>query len=273
MTGSDDTRRRELRLIVWTGTGATALFLVLSWVTTQVESVRAALPFTEDPYDAVVSFAVIAIGVVGGATLVRAMGHVRGPYDPSVARRIAIGVAIATVIVAVALVSDVAAVVVGPLDVAGPGVAAVLALLGISAGSTVVALACVARGRSALLRVPPVPDVEPDMLDELGSIVESIGAARAADRLAGWVERSPLSPRRHRVLVGVLGGLAAGIAAVAWHAVREGPWASPAAATLFGVLIAAGVAGAYLVCLAPLRLIRPAGAEPLRPLGHRARGA
>ena len=273
MTGSDDTGRRDLRLITWTGTGATALFLVLSWVTTQVESVRAALPFTEDPYDAVVSFAMIAIGVVGGATLVRAIGHMRRPYDPSVGRRIAIGVGIATVIVAVALASDVAAVVAGPLDVAGTGVAAALVLIGISAGSTLVALACVARGRSALLRAPPVPDGEPDILDELGSIVGSIGAARTADRLAGWVERSPLSPRRHRVLVGVAGGLAAGITAVAWHAVLEGPWASPAAAVLFGTLMAIGVAGAYLVCLAPLRLIRPPGAESLRPQGQRARGA
>lgn len=258
MTGSDDARRRDLRLIVWTGTGATALFLILSWVTTQVESVRAALPFTEDPYDAVVSFAVITIGVVGGATLVRAIGHMRRPYDPSVGRRIAIGVGIASVIVAVAMVSDVAAVLAGPLDVGGPAVAAVLALVGITAGLTVVALACIGLGHTALLRAPDTSDTEPDLLDELGSIVGSVGATHAADDLADWVEWSPLSPRRHRVLVGVVGGVAAGILAVIWHAVREGPWGSPVAAVLFGTLMAIGVAGAYLICLAPLRLLRRA---------------
>ena len=258
MNGPEGTRRRDLRLVTRTGSVATALFFGFSWLTTQVGSIRAALPFTEDPYDAVVSFGVIAIAVVGGATVFRAIVHARRPYDPSVARRIAIGFAIATVIGAVALVSDVVAMLVGPLDVAEPGVKIVLGFFGISAVSTIVALACIGRARSALIHAPAMPDAEPDMLDDLGSIVVSVGAPRAADGLAGWIERSALSPRRHRVLVGVLGGVAAGVAAVAWHAVREGPWASPAAAALFGTLMAIGVAGAYLVCLAPLRLLRPA---------------
>jgi hypothetical protein len=258
MTGLDGTRRRDLRLATWTGTIATALFLALSWLTTQVESIRAAFPFTEDPYDAVVSFGVIAIAVIGGATAFRAIVHARGPYDPSVARRIAIGVALATLIAAVALVSDAVAMIAGPIDLAAPGVGIVLVMFATAAGTTVVALACIVRARAALLHPAASTDAEPDMLDELGSIVGSVGAARAADGLAGWVERSALSPRRHRVLVGVLGGIAAGVAAVAWHAMREGPWASPAAAMLFGTLMAVGVAGAYLACLAPLRLLRPA---------------
>ena len=41
-----------------------------------------------------------------------------------------------------------------------------------------------------------------------------------------------------------------------WHAFREGAWASPIAAVLFGGLMAIGVIGAYLVFLEPLRLVR-----------------
>lgn len=256
MTTEDTIAARDLRLVTRTGTTAVGSFLIVSWLTTQVESIRSALPFTEDPYDAIVSFAVVGIAVVGGATLVRAIGHLRRPYDASAARRIAIGAAIATVIAAVAVVSDVVAMILAPADLGAPGVTVVLGILGITAGMTVVALACIGRARSALLRVPAMADTEPDIIDEIGSIAGSVGAARMADGFAGWVERSPVSPRRHRVLAGILGGAAAGVAAVAWHAIREGPWASPVAAAVFGILTTLGVAGAYFVCLAPLRLLR-----------------
>ena len=49
----------------------------------------------------------------------------------------------------------------------------------------------------------------------------------------------------------------AGVGAVVWHAFREGAWASPTAAMLFGGLMAIGVIGPYLVFLEPLRLVRP----------------
>jgi hypothetical protein len=57
----------------------------------------------------------------------------------------------------------------------------------------------------------------------------------------------------------VVGGLIAGVGASAWHAIREGAWASPVAAVVFGGLIAAGVTGAYLLGLEPLRLLRSPG--------------
>ncbi len=273
MTGADATPARDLRLVTRTSAAAVGLFLLLSWTTTQVKSIRVALPFTEDPYDAVVSFAVVGIAVVGSATLVRAIGHMRRPHDPAVARRIAIGAAIATLAVAVALTSDFVALVavgmsvdisVGETGVA-VGLAVALGLLAMSAAATAVALVYLWRARSALLHAPTGLDrePEPDIIDELGSIAGSLGASRVADGLVGWVERSPLSPRRHRVLAGILGSVAAGVAAVAWHALREGPWASPAAAAFFGLLMAVGVAVAYLLCLGPLRLLRPPS-EPRR---------
>ena len=95
----------------------------------------------------------------------------------------------------------------------------------------------------------------------MASIVGSVGARRAADRFANWVERSPLSPRRHRVAVGLLGALVAGVGAIAWHAFREGAWNSVGVAVLFGALMVLGVAASYLLCLGPLRLLRPAARD------------
>ena len=118
-------------------------------------------------------------------------------------------------------------------------------------------LAAIWGARDTLRHAPPRPDPEPDLIDEVGAIVEAVGARGLAARLGGWVDRSPLSPRRHRIVVGIVGALAAGVGAVVWHAFREGAWASPSAAMLFGGLMAIGVIGPYLVFLEPLRLVRP----------------
>ena len=112
------------------------------------------------------------------------------------------------------------------------------------------------QARDTLRHAPPRPDPEPDLIDEVGAIVEAVGARGLAARLGDWVDRSPLSPRRHRIVVGIVGALAAGVGAVVWHAFREGAWASPTAAMLFGGLMAVGVIGPYLVFLEPLRLVR-----------------
>ena len=127
----------------------------------------------------------------------------------------------------------------------------------LAAGNALLGLAAIWEARGTLRHAPPRPDPEPDLIDEVGAIVEAVGARGLAARLGGWVDRSPLSPRRHRIAVGVLGALVAGVGAVVWHAFREGAWASPTAAMLFGGLMAIGVIGPYLVFLEPLRLVRP----------------
>jgi hypothetical protein len=248
--------KHDLRLITFSGAAASFAFVLLAIVTTQVDVIRAGLPFTEDPYDAVTWFALLGIAVVGGATIVRSIGHRSGTYDPAVARRIAMGAAIATVVVAVGVVSDVLALVLvgAPRGSAGFGIA--MALLVLAAADALIGLIAIWRGRSALRHAPPRLEPEPDLIDEVGAIVGAVGAQGAAARFGAWVERSPLSPRRHRIAVGVLGALAAGIAAIVWHAFREGAWASPAAALLFGSLMAIGVIAPYLLCLEPLRLVR-----------------
>lgn len=257
--------RRDLRQTTNSGAMAVGLFLGLSWVTTQVEAIRVDVPFTEDPYDAIVSFAVIGIVVIGGTTIVRALGHMSRPMEVSVIRRIAIGAVLALAMAGIALVSDLVAIVTVGVEVGGPDVAAVQFLVGLAVVAAIAATAVAWRARGALVHPPGDPSLEPDILDELGALAGSVGAARSASRLLRWAEDSPFSPRRHRVAAGLIVGIAAGVGAVVWHAIREGAWASPAAAVLFGTLMAVGVIGAYLVCLGPLRLLRPVrGHEAVR---------
>lgn len=255
-------RRAQLR-IAWTSTPVAASFLVFAWLTTQVQALRTELPFTEDPYDAVVSYAVIGIAVVGGASIFRVIVHARRPYDPVVGRRVAIGAVLAMAMAVVAVASDAVAVALVGVDLGAPGMRVMVGLLAAGGLGSAVAIVVAWRERTALMNAPDAVEPEPDLLDDLGSFVAAIGAVRVASFLAAWVERSPLSPRRHRLLVGVVAGVGAGFGAVAWHAFREGPWASEAVAVLFGGLMAAGVCGAYLLGLVPLRLLRsPRTTEP-----------
>ena len=77
------------------------------------------------------------------------------------------------------------------------------------------------------------------------------------DRTSNFIDRSALSPRRHRLAVGILGALATAVAFDVWHAFREGPWV-PAGAVVFGLLAGLGAIVIYGLTLRPLRLIRPA---------------
>ena len=243
----------RIRQLLGSGAVAIAAFVVFAFLTTQLHALRDQLPFTDDPWDAVTSYALIGIAVVGGATVLRALGELVRREDPGAERPIVRGVTIGVIIAAVTLASDTVAVVVLP----PPGdlsVAAMLALLAVPVVATVVALAAVWEARTTFRA--PASEPEPDLLDEVDVLVGSIGAVGLAGRLATWLETSPISPRRHRILVGVVGGLVAGVGASAWHAFREGAWASPGAAILFGGLIAIGVTGAYLLGLEPLRLVR-----------------
>jgi hypothetical protein len=139
-------------------------------------------------------------------------------------------------------------------------------LLGIGLVASCVAVSVAWNERAVLLEAPPAAGPEPDLLDDLGAFVVAIGARRIGSWLASWAERSSVSPRRHRVLAGVLVGAAAGIGAAAWHAISEGPWASPAVAAFFGLLVTLGVFGAYAVGLVPLRLLRsPGRVQPDEP--------
>ncbi len=73
-----------------------------------------------------------------------------------------------------------------------------------------------------------------------------------------FLASSPVSPRRHRLIFGLLAAALVGVAFAVWHSIVEGPWASLPVMVLFAALIGFGVLAIYLVTLVPLRLIRPA---------------
>ena len=107
----------------------------------------------------------------------------------------------------------------------------------------------------------PEPDLLDDALglgDELAGRIPPLRPLRAVlTGTADFLDHSALSPRRHRLAVGILGALATAIAFDVWHAFVEGPWV-PAGAVVFGLLAGLGAIVIYGLALRPLRLIRPA---------------
>jgi hypothetical protein len=243
---------------------AVVVYAVLWLLTTQVRAVREVSPFGEDPWDLVASFAVVMLPLVVGATFVRSVAH-RGPrLERPVARRIALGSGIAVAIVAAAVLTDIVAITTSAdrPGAGGPERGLILWLVLISAVVTGVALGLVARA-AIVLRHPTTADVrtapEPDVVDDALGLAAHVGISRGLVAAVGsFFDRSPISPRRHRVAFGLLLAIAGSVAFVVWHAFREGPWASPFAAVFFGLFPLVGILAIYLVTLAPLRLLRPA---------------
>ncbi len=114
MTERDETR--ATRLAANAAAVAVVLFGLFCFLTTQVHVLRETLPFTVDPYDAVESYALMAIALVAGVTWIRSLRHREPVLDPAVARRIRLGVAIALAVMGVTLVSDVVAYLAPPAD-------------------------------------------------------------------------------------------------------------------------------------------------------------
>ncbi len=264
---SDRDETRATRLAANTAACAVVLFGLLCFLTTQVHDLRETLPFTLDPYDAVVSYAVMAIALVAGATWVRSLRHRETVLDPAVARRIRLGIGIALAIMGVTLVSDALAYAAPPADAGTelPWFVAALWLINsvAVAAATVLLVRAVRAGTATGAATPSAP--EPDLLDDaLGLGDELVGRIPplrplrpVVARTTAFLDRSGLSPRRHRLAVGILGALVTAVAFDVWHAIVEGPWV-PAGAIVFGLLAGIGAIVIYGLTLRPLRLIRAA---------------
>jgi hypothetical protein len=242
-----------------------AAFAVVAWaalylVTTQIATVRAASPFGDDPWDIVVSYSAIFLPIVVGATFVRSLRH-RGPQlEAATARRIRTGVAITLLTIATNVASDAVAltVVSGPQ----PADARLALIIGLVAAAGIVTVIASAFLWRAMRLARPAPrDVnEPDLLDDLlGLIGEVPGAARLVRPVDRFLATSAVSPRKHRLIFGLLAAALAGLAFDVWHAIVEGPWVSLPVIILFASLAGGGVFVTYLITLVPLRLIRRAG--------------
>ena len=241
---------RRLDLAIAVTAVAVAWFGVLFIVTTQVRSIRATLPFTDDPFDLVTSFAVIALMPVVAIAAVRVIRRALVPGQASgVERRVLVALTIVLALVSAPMVSD-------ALALAGVGWAPGWASMAVAAGAalTVVAWLAVLRATSASRRpLPTAP--EPDLFDDLAAIGRRLRLP--VDGVDRWLATSDLSPRRHRLAVVLALTVLAGAGAVIWHAVVEGAWASPAAATVFGVLGGAAALIALVIAVGPLGAIRP----------------
>jgi hypothetical protein len=258
MTDPRDPATRATRLAA-----NAALFAVVAWaalylVTAQIRDLRAASPFADDPWDIVVSYSAIFLPIVVGATFVRSLRH-RGPHlEAATAGRIRTGVGIGLLTIGLNVASDALALVVVPAPVSDGRLTLIIGLVVAAGLATAAAIAFQVR---AVRIASPVTrdDTEPDVLDDLlGLAAEVPGVARVVHPLEGFLASSPASPRRHRLIFGILAALAVAIAFDLWHAIIEGPWASLLVLALFATLVGGGVFVTYAITLVPLRLIRSA---------------
>jgi hypothetical protein len=243
---------------------AEGLFGALCLGTTNVHAVRITSPWAGDPYDAVVSCAIVVLPLLALPTAVRLLAH-RGtsPVPVAAARAVLAGCAAGLACMSVALVACTAA-----LTAVPDGTPALEnALLALSAGAGVVAAALTLRAREqwqrAFARLAHMPAAaRPDLADELATLLASLLPGSALARVAAWLDRGldawRASPRRHPWPAVVVAAWVAGIALAEWHAVREGPWAGLQPALVFAGTVAVIVGSALAVGVVWLGLLRPA---------------
>jgi hypothetical protein len=244
---------------------AEGLFGALCVATIRVQAVRITSPLGDDPYDAVVSAAVLVLPIVAVPTAVRLVAH-RGAASapPAAARAVLAGCVTGLICMAGALVACTAALVTAP--VATPAVA--VALLAASAVAAVLAgglaLRAHALWRPALARLGSVPaTARPDLADEVATLVASVWPGSVLARSAAWLDRGldvwRGSPRRHPWAAVVATAWAAGCVVAQWHALREGPWQGLQPAIVFAGTVAALVGAGLTAGVLWLGLLRPAG--------------
>jgi hypothetical protein len=256
---------RALRRAGVAALAAEGLFGALYIATTRVQAVRITSPLGSDPYDAVVSAAVLVLPIVAVPTAVRLLAH-RGTASvpPAAARAVLAGCVTGLICITAALVACTGALAAGPIGI--PRFA--VALLVASAVAVVLAGALAFRAheqwRPAVARLRSLPAAaRPDFADEVATLAASLWPGGVVARTAAWLDRGldvwRGSPRRHPWAAVVTTAWAAGCVVAQWHAVREGPWEGPAAAIVFAATVAALVGAGLAAGVLWLGLLRPAG--------------
>lgn len=158
MSRSPDPMTRITRDAANAAAAVVILFAGLWFVTTQVRAIRDVSPFGEDPWDAVATYAVIALPFVAGATWVRSLRH-RGPVLPvRTAARIRWGSILAVAISLAAAAADASAIATtGWRSDAGAAAGFITAFVGIVIVAAVVALALLARAARSSASVSTDP--------------------------------------------------------------------------------------------------------------------
>ncbi len=240
-------------------------YAVLWVVSTQIEAIRANSPFSDDPWALVASYSWVFLPVVAGATWVRSLRHREAVLPAATAKRIRWGSAAAVAIVLAAVATDVVAIATVPVPDASPILAILVAVAAACAIPAAVLQVIAFTAVGPATDDPNEPDVVDDALVLATEVSGWIGLRRPVGAVVRWfqefLDRSHLSPRRHRIAFGILVAAAAGVGFDIWHAIVEGPWSTVGALLLIGALTAGGVFAIYAITLAPLRLLRPVGRE------------
>jgi hypothetical protein len=247
---------------------AEGLFGALCLETTSVHAVRITSPWGADPYDAVVSCAIMVLPLVALPTAVRLLAHRRSAVLPAAAARAVLaGCLTGLVCMAVALVACSAALT-GVPDGALPPARALLTA-SVVAGVVAARLMLGARTQwqPALARLGHLPRAaRPDLADEIAALVASLLPGSLLAQVAAWLDRGldvwRISPRRHPWAAVVTTAWCAGVLLAEWHAMREGPWAGLRPALVFAGTVAVTVGVALAVGVVWLGLLRPASSRP-----------
>jgi hypothetical protein len=247
-------------------------FVILFWVSSEIASVRAQSPWSEDPWDAVLSVAVLVLPFVAIVTFVRAQRW-RGsvPVPTFAHQQVLRGIGVSLALIGVGTAAAASALLAGVRS-AGWGTATPL-LGGLVALNVALWVGAVTGLIPAWRALPPIrpSTAEPDALDDAIALARDVlgwtarrlpsvarGGVHSLDWLDRFLEASRLSPRAHPHLVGLLAGAVFGAAFSTWHALVEGIPADGRAFavwTVYAVMSGVVAAGAYTVLRRYLHLV------------------
>ncbi len=254
---------RAARVAVGVCVVTTGAFTLFALVTTQLKGVRAASPWQDDPYDALVSFTELLVPLLTALLVVRAVLLFAGTTQPTFRlRQLARASLVSMMLVAAtALVDAIASLRHADHPLWTPGTPWLIASLAPLAALAVAGIATAVR---AARQVPAGGRTESgDWLADLGHLVDLV-SGRHVDRPR--LDHAISLVRRHLVVIALLTAAFAGIAISVEQGVIEG-WTSPLLFATSAVVGAGGLFAAAIVCNRALGVVAavPPASRPSAP--------
>jgi hypothetical protein len=246
---------RAARVAVGVCVVTTGAFTLFTLVTTQLKSVRAASPWQDDPYDAVVSFTELLVPLLTALLVVRAVLLFAGTTQPTFRlRQLARASLVSMMLVAAtALVDAIASLRRADHPLWTPGTPWLIASV---APLAALAVAGIATAMGAARQVPAGGRTESDdWLADLGHLAD-FASGRHVDRPR--LDHAISLVRRHLVVITLLTAVFAGAAIAAEQGVIEG-WTSP---LLFATSAAVGAGGLFAAAVVCNRALGVVAAVP-----------
>ncbi|MFJ7243048.1 hypothetical protein ACIQWA_00220 [Kitasatospora sp. NPDC098652] len=244
---------------LWTSAAGAAAFTLFAYLTTQVRPVRAGSPWQGDPYDAVVTFTMFFVPLLGALGGARALLCRRGRPVPRyrIEQTLRAGL-VCTLLVAATLATDWAAVAARADRASWDGgtpwlIASLLPLTGVTAGNLLL-------HRRAIRRLPkPVRGAEDtggDWLDDLAPLATLLADPRSRTwrALAALIGRAKVLDfvRLRFTLLAAAAAVAAGLLVATGMASGEG-WPGALLFTVETAVFAGGTFAFVMICNSVLR--------------------